>query len=409
MESPTLKDRLRHTPFLVLLSFTLWGLVAEMSGWFQDSPRFEQVSMTICVIICVTCVVLAIGVAFAYVRHPARTYRATVVFAWSLIGWDLYGAELLYIANAEFLGALVTVILPCTLLAFRKELAGFLRIPPVSLVIPYRLLLQRAGFVLAIAATGIALFYTFENWRWKRAWNNHVSEKKAADEWFDLNVTPVPDEDVLLALSIYRDDLAQLSQGLERPFTQFLEDYEPANIRFAHLAMSKGICMVLRTRATARLEAGQLDNAVADVIDGYRIADRFTREPLLINWLVRIAGIAITHQGVWEGLRAGRWQDSHLKTIQNELARNDVFDGLSPCLRAERTLFTRTLLQSPATILDYLTPTAVTPLLFVDWAPKGWFYSSALEVSLLIDQLDMACAARTSIREFPSASTQLGT
>jgi hypothetical protein len=59
--------------------------------------------------------------------------------------------------------------------------------------------------------------------------------------------------------------------------------------------------------------------------------------------------------------------------------------------------------------LDYLTPTAVTPLLFVDWAPKGWFYSSALEVSLLIDQLDMACAARTSIREFPSASTQLGT
>jgi hypothetical protein len=234
-----------------------------------------------------------------------------------------------------------------------------------------------------------------------------VSEKKAADEWFDLNVTPVPDEDVLLALSIYRDDLAQLSQGLERPFTQFLEDYEPANIRFAHLAMSKGICMVLRTRATARLEAGQLDNAVADVIDGYRIADRFTREPLLINWLVRIAGIEITHQGVWEGLRAGRWQDSHLKTIQNELARNDVFDGLSPCLRAERTLFTRTLLQSPATILDYLTPTAVTPLLFVDWAPKGWFYSSALEVSLLIDQLDMACAARLSIRGFPFASTQM--
>ncbi|MGY8673880.1 MAG: hypothetical protein ACKVHO_14990, partial [Verrucomicrobiia bacterium] len=365
--------------------------------------------------------------------------------------------------------------------------------------------LQQAGFVLAIAATGIALFYTFENWRWKRAWENYVHQQKAAGTWVDEKVVPVPDaenyamiplfhrgvgpekfnvpnfsltrtndatglfsfrgnwhraeavnlealqtyyrggtnfptgldwdrdigrylkqlangemganvqfpnsekpqsaaEDVLLALSIYADDLAQLSDEMDRPYTQFLKSYERQNIVTRHLAMVKGVCSVLRTRATAHLAAGHIDQSVSDVLDSYRISDRMTQEPLLINWLVRLAALEITHHGLWEGLRSRRWEESQIKNTQDELARMDLFDHLRICLRTERTLFGEQMKQLAKSRRIEAWDSFNGD--FDRFAPSGWFYSSAIEMGLSVDELDKSCAARASFPDLNSSSTR---
>jgi hypothetical protein len=496
-------NRLRHTPFLAVLAILLWALAAEVSAWFQDSPGFERVATVFCVL----GVILAIGVAFSYVRHPARTYRGTVAFVWILIVVDLFGARWFYFGSFGSLALFLVVLVACTLLAFRKNLSECLHIHRVRAAIQ----LQQAGFVLAIAATGIALYYTFENWRWKRAWENYVHQQKAAGTWVDEKVVPVPDaenyamiplfhrgvgpekfnvpnfsltrtndatglfsfrgnwhraqainlealqtyyrggtnfptgldwdrdigrylkqlangetganvqfptsekpqsaaEDVLLALSIYADDLAQLSEEMDRPYTQFLKSYEPRDIRLGHLALARGVCVVLRTRATAHLAAGHLDHSFSDVLDSYRISDRITQEPLLINWLVRITAIELSHHGLWESLLSRRWQDAHLQAIQNELAQIDIFKHLGVCLLLER-MFTGKLMERTAE--TRLNETLIWQLSrsynrFVAWAPAGWFYSSALEASLLVDQMKRACAAPTRTLGFSFESTRIG-
>jgi hypothetical protein len=68
-------------------------------------------------------------------------------------------------------------------------------IPPIRRWLAW--MLQRRFFLLACLATLVALFYTGENWRGKRAWEKFKSEQEAKGEPFDMvKITPppVPDE-----------------------------------------------------------------------------------------------------------------------------------------------------------------------------------------------------------------------
>jgi len=57
----------------------------------------------------------------------------------------------------------------------------------------FKILCRKIFFGAALIATGIACYYTFENWRWNRAWEKHQAEKEAAGEWPMARFEPIPE------------------------------------------------------------------------------------------------------------------------------------------------------------------------------------------------------------------------
>ncbi|PYI82254.1 MAG: hypothetical protein DME26_18335, partial [Verrucomicrobia bacterium] len=219
-----------------------------------------------------------------------------------------------------------------------------------------RLLIGLAGF-----ATLVALFYTEENWRGKRAWERHRREWEARGEKFTMTSMappPVPDEqnfaltpllkppleyslgsleqgtladleacrnfyrgntnypqtamtgtaaeEILVALSKFDTEMKELRDAAAtRPYARFpIEyDFQPTfGILLPHLASMKSLCTVTSLRAIARLELGRSQEALEEIKLGFRLSDALREEPVLIDHLVRIATLAIHLQAVREGL-----------------------------------------------------------------------------------------------------------
>ena len=148
-----------------------------------------------------------------------------------------------------------------------------------------------------------------------------------------------PPDDVLLALSRYDAALAELRQAALRPQSRFPLNYaveNPADIRLPHLPDLKRCAVVLQLRAIAELQAGQGEQALADVKLMLRLAESIRTEPVEISYMVRLSIIGIAIQPVWEGLAARQWSETEMKELNRTLQALDMVAEWQSGLRAER-------------------------------------------------------------------------
>jgi hypothetical protein len=150
-----------------------------------------------------------------------------------------------------------------------------------------------------------------------------------------------PAADVLLALSKYDSTIEELRVASRLPDSRFPLNYNvdpPGAILVPHLSDLKNCSRVLQLRASAELQNGQSDEALADVKLSLRLIDSIRTEPFMISHLVRIAMLQITLQPIWEGLAEHKWSDSQLAELDQEMAKLDFLADYEFSMRGERTI-----------------------------------------------------------------------
>ena len=148
-----------------------------------------------------------------------------------------------------------------------------------------------------------------------------------------------PPADVLLALSRYEGALAELRQAALRPQSRFPISFlanDPWDIRLPHLSDLKKCAQVLQLRAIAELQAGQGEQALADVKLMLRLAEAIRTDPVMISYPVRQSIIVMAIQPIWEGLADRQWSETEMKEINRTLRPLDLIADWQACLRAER-------------------------------------------------------------------------
>lgn len=147
-----------------------------------------------------------------------------------------------------------------------------------------------------------------------------------------------PAQDVLLALSKCDATLEELRQASKLPYSRFPLEYDkedPNMILLPHLARLKQTAMFLELRSVAELQAGEAEQAAADVQLGCRVSEASRTEPFLISQLVRMAMWNLTLQPIYEGLAEHKWSDAQLARMETDLAKFDFLDDYRRAVRGQ--------------------------------------------------------------------------
>jgi hypothetical protein len=223
-------------------------------------------------------------------------------------------------------------------------------------------------------------------------WQSYYRALAAKTNDFPVSTSPQsPAADVLLALSKYDSDIAELGEAAKLPESRFPVNYaneDPAEILLPHLAAIKQTSQVLQMRALAELQENQSDKALADVKLIFRLVDSIRTEPFVITHLVRIAVIQIALQPVYEGLANRQWSDAQLAELDSELAKLDFLADFNFSVNGEgaaQVKIVAFLKQHPAQLQGFLgnmgaggQTSSFTPLYF---APGGWFYQNDIALA----------------------------
>ena len=156
---------------------------------------------------------------------------------------------------------------------------------------------------------------------------DYYRNRAAKSKFYPVPAQPrSPAADVLLALSPYDATVEELRQAAQLPYARFPLEYgkeNPANILLPHLSPMRKAAELLSLRATAELQTGHSDQALADIQLGHYLAGALHHEPILISQLVRIAMLQAVLQPVWEGLADHRWSEPQLVALEDTLAQDD--------------------------------------------------------------------------------------
>lgn len=209
--------------------------------------------------------------------------------------------------------------------------------------------------------------------------------------------TNTPPQDILLALSKYDQQLAELRVAAQRPQARFAINYEDGfGALLPHLSRMKGVVQYLRLRSSALLSEGESAAALKDVLLAFRSERALATEPWLISQLVRIGAFQITLNSVWEGLAAHRWNAAQLSELEQELATADFLADYQLGMAGERyfsiwsvefmrlkgdpnALFDYPIQSKPEVSLSDQILTAIGQNLF-RLIPTGWFEQNKLSL-----------------------------
>jgi hypothetical protein len=237
-------------------------------------------------------------------------------------------------------------------------------------------ILRRTLIGLAMLATLIAMFYTEEDWRGKRAWENCKRELQAKGETLDWNALippPVPDDqnffkapgmtkwfvkmtntppqpytsefaglstnklngttitNVSDARSYlqwsdqFRPQLDQVREALKRPYARIDCDYsDPAYIQIPNFIAARSLAQVLARRTESYLLLGQPDKALDELTfldDSRRIMEGApTGKPMtLVAAMINVAVTGLYADVIAEGMQSHAWQEPQLAAIQQQL------------------------------------------------------------------------------------------
>jgi hypothetical protein len=244
-----------------------------------------------------------------------------------------------------------------------------------------------------------------------RAWQEYYQDIAQTTNLFPVPANPVsPAADVLTALSIYDTVIEELRQAAARPHSRFPLDYDNEEvfaILLPHLAPLKSCVTALRLRALAELEAGQSDQALADVTLALRLIEHLRHESFLITHLVRIALLQITTLTIWEGQVGHRWTDAQLAELEKQLATFNFAADYQASMRGEVVFQTATmdfLRRHPARLADLgdygvgAERNTKIPGFPFRLVPSGWLYQNQV------------CSTRFTLEHFlPVADPGQGT
>ena len=207
---------------------------------------------------------------------------------------------------------------------------------------------------------------------------------------------PTPAREVLRYLARHEPVIALLDEALARPHCRFplkVSDESPG-LPLPHLPELRKITSLLALRATARLEAGQPDDALRDVERAWRLCDALETEPILISQLVQIAMQSTTVGTVAHGTAGHRWEERHLRRLDELLRGPNKLRNWEFGIRSEAALMAQELAKLERD-RDYAEKTGER-IVEAEWqpgdprlgvrlaiglwaisiAPQGWFYQS---------------------------------
>lgn len=233
-----------------------------------------------------------------------------------------------------------------------------------------------------------------------------------------------PAADVLLALSRFDNDIADVRQAAQLPYSRFPLEYDkdnPFEIFLPHLAALKRCTITLALRTTAELQTGQTDRAMENLRLIQYLTESVHSEPFLITHLVRVAMTQLMLQPVWEGLADHRWTDAQLTELDAGLAKLDFLADYQYSLRNEQAAMVKGM--------DYLRrhpdqynnlgegwgwnpPIYPTTDFIMSWfaecrmIPSGWFYQNQLRYDRVIDEFYLPSVDRQKGVFLPAPAKQ---
>lgn len=146
-----------------------------------------------------------------------------------------------------------------------------------------------------------------------------------------------PAHDVLSALRKFDSIRKELLEANQRPFAVLPplshDDFEPL---MSFFSAAKGLLQYLRLHAAACLEAGQSDQALADIKLSFRLAEALRSNHVQISHLVRIAVLAISANAIWEGLARHQWNQEQLVELQRIVSSVDLLADFNLTMRSGR-------------------------------------------------------------------------
>jgi len=305
--------------------------------------------------------------------------------------------------------------------------------------------LRRLLITLGALLVLLAIFHLVENWRGRRAWKQWKQAREAAGDFNPTALIPpeVPDtenfarapriaefiapdpkipspslpvlpaalseagamgdwrmsrtadleglknKDLKEVLAPWEAELAALSEAAQRPHCRLLTSYGDMDTIPALLSL-RARARMLTLRALISLREKRTDAALADVLTGLRVAGHLQKEPHLISQLLRTAYVNIVMQPIWEGIQDHRWNEGHLRKLQDALASINLVDSFARAWRGERLYGAKSLesvantsLWSRPQLLGYMgneEPSRMQALLWTFFFPKGWVYQNLLRI-----------------------------
>ncbi len=313
---------------------------------------------------------------------------------------------------------------------------------------------RRSLVILGSLVVGLLVFYGVENWRGKRAWRAWKAQRAALGESFDVkalippevpeaeNFAAVPwvaaaidakgeatrpkapefSDDTQYAgqwrkgqhsdlraweahlgkgletvLALQKPRLDALEEAAQRPHSRLLLDYRDPDVMPALLGFRQDI-RILRTRAQVHLWKGRSEEALQDILLGYRVAGHFKQEPHLISQLLHLAMHGILMQAVWEGLQDRRWNEAQLARLQGVLGEVNLVASLKVGWMMERRHFYASIEETHRKSIDSLLfpdppKRPVVGFLIRCYIPSGWMEQNVLRMDQrmaaeMVDVLD---------------------
>jgi hypothetical protein len=311
---------------------------------------------------------------------------------------------------------------------------------------------RRILISLAVFATLVAIFYTGEDWRGKRAWENYKREAAAQGhvlDWEQFIPPPVPDDQNLFKvpqmqewfvrnpnvtnneLNIlitnatktanitsktdaanflawsdqFQPDFDLMREALKRPDARMDGDYTvPYEIPIVNFVHIRAVAQALAQRAKCNLLLGRPDKALADLTllnDSRRIMERApTGKPItLVDAMVNVAVTGLYAETIAKGFQDHTWQEPQLTSLQEQLEPINLPHIVALSFQSEPAASTRTLeIISNAKLQEWFSlhpKNSYWALWKWDLLPRGWIYQN------------MATSARmtySQIEGFDSAS-----
>lgn len=261
-------------------------------------------------------------------------------------------------------------------------------------------ILRRALITLAVLVTLTAIFYTEEDWRGKRAWENCKRELEAKgmvldwdkyipppvpddqdifkapkmQEWFVKNLYATTNELMILMTNVektvvitnkaaaanflawsdqFQPDFDLMRNALARPYARMDGDYsQPFDMPIPHFVNMRSVAQVLAQRTKCYLLLGQPEKALHEVTllnDSRRLLEAApTGKPMtLVAAMINVAITGLYIETVADGLRKNVWQESQLVALQEQFKKINLLPDVREAFDDEIAAVSFTMINTP--------------------------------------------------------------
>ena len=164
-------------------------------------------------------------------------------------------------------------------------------------------------------------------WRQTRCLEKMDEKKPAIDVWPGL----------MEAMRTNQAGLGQMQELVDANGIEFIQDYSQLDPNgFAYLPLVKRMVSDFRASAVLALHQGRRSDAYLYFKSCGAACQLISKNPLMIDQLVRYSCLAIASSGCWEALQAGDWTEAQLADLQHEWDGSAILAGAEASIAMER-------------------------------------------------------------------------